>query len=104
MLVAADLAHGICSAACPTFVQFHTVSSQLDPTQIRVMHGVPVTAPARTIVDALDAGSPQEQVELAIRQALARGLTTPRRLRDAARTRSRRVRAIVDATLDDAVL
>ena len=95
MLVAVDLAHGfalqhvrrLCSS-----IRCRSTRPDPDP---RHAHGVPVTAPARTIVDALDAGSPQEQIEVATRQALARGLTTPRRLRDAARTRSRRVRAIV---------
>jgi predicted transcriptional regulator of viral defense system len=85
-----------------TGVQFHTLSSPPDQEQIRIMQGVPVTTPTRTIVDVLDAGTPLEQIELAIHQALTRGLTTPRRLRHAARTRSQRIQAIIDAALDDA--
>jgi len=34
------------------------------------------TSPARSVVDALQAGTQLEQVELAARQALQRGMTT----------------------------
>jgi hypothetical protein len=46
----------------------------------REMLGVPVTSPERTILDVLRDGGPNEQIELAIDQALRRGLTTRRRL------------------------
>lgn len=82
-------------------VRFHTLSSPPDSSQIRVMHGVPVTSPSRTIVDALEAGAPQEQIELAIRQAATRGLITPRRLRDAASTHSQRVQAVINDALNE---
>lgn len=46
----------------------------------REILGVPVTSVERTILDVLREGGPNEQVELAISQALRRGLSTRRRL------------------------
>jgi hypothetical protein len=54
--------------------------------------GLPVTAPARSIVDAAAAGTGPEQIELAVRQAIERGLTTAAQLRVAARRRRYRNR------------
>ncbi len=68
------------------------------------MHGVPTTVPERSIVDSLQAGSQPEQVTMAVRQALERGLTTPRRLRTAAAGRSARVRGFVDRVLSEAAV
>ena len=50
-------------------------------------------------MDALDAGTQPEQVELAIRQALQREMITPRRLRAAAAQRPDRVRPFVEQAL-----
>lgn len=81
-------------------VRLHTLSRPPEKTEIREIAGLPVTSPERTIVDALEAGAQPEQIELAIRQALARGLTTPRRLRVAASTRPARVRRFIERRLD----
>ncbi|MGH3979552.1 MAG: hypothetical protein ACRDRZ_11225 [Pseudonocardiaceae bacterium] len=56
----------------------------------------------RSIVDSLQAGTALEQVELAARQAMERGLSTPRRLRKAAVERSDRVRRFVEQILTGA--
>jgi predicted transcriptional regulator of viral defense system len=80
-------------------VRFHTLEQPPGSKEVRSLHGVPVTSPERTIVDALAAGTQPEQIELATAQALERGLTTPRRLRAAAAHRSARVRDLVDRTL-----
>jgi predicted transcriptional regulator of viral defense system len=77
-------------------VRFHTLQDPPDQNEIRRLAGVPVTSPERSIVDSLEAGTQPEQIELAIRQALQRGLTTSRRLRAAAAGRPTRVRAFVD--------
>lgn len=50
--------------------------------------GMPVTAPARTIVDVLDEIQP-EQAEMAVDQALRQGLVTPRQLREEAARRGK---------------
>lgn len=64
----------------------------------REVSGVTATSPERTIVDCIDDGTQPEQVELAIRQALRRGLTTTRRLTGAAAL-SARARDLVDAVV-----
>jgi hypothetical protein len=61
-----------------------------------------VTTPERSIVDALEAGAQPEQIELAIHQALERGLTTPRRLRAVASRRSARARELIERSLEPA--
>lgn len=50
--------------------------------------GLPLTAPARTLVDVIDELQP-EQAVMAVRQALERGLLTDRQLRDEAGRRGR---------------
>lgn len=77
-------------------VRLHTLTRPLAGEEIREISGVTATSPERTIVDCIDGGTQPEQVELAIRQALRRGLTTTRRLTDAAAL-SNRARDLVDA-------
>lgn len=81
-------------------VQLHMLNRPPESTEVREIAGLPVTSPERTIVDALETGAQPEQVELAVRQALDRGLTTPRRLRAAAATRPARVRQFVERHLN----
>ncbi len=80
-------------------VSLHTLSRPPGETEVREIAGLPVTSPERTIVDALEAGAQPEQVEMAIRQALERGLTSSRRLRAAASTRPARVRKLIESRL-----
>ncbi len=80
-------------------VRFHTLEHPPAGKEVRSLHGIPVTSPERTVVDALAAGTQPEQIELATAQALKRGLTTPRRLRAAAEHRSARVRDLVERSL-----
>jgi predicted transcriptional regulator of viral defense system len=80
-------------------VQLHTLARELSVEEIREVSGVNATSPERTIVDCIDAGAQPEQVELAIRQALQRGLTTARRLTSATAARSARTRDLVEATI-----
>lgn len=74
-------------------VRIHT---HAEPVEVRTMAGVPVTSPERGVVDTLEDGAQPEQIELAIRQALDRGLTTANRLRTAAANRSAHVRVLVN--------
>lgn len=62
-------------------VRLHALERPPGPSEVRTVEGVPVTSPERSIVDSPEAGTQLEQVELAIGQALERGLTTPSRLR-----------------------
>jgi predicted transcriptional regulator of viral defense system len=82
-------------------VRLHTADRPPGPKEIQTIAGLPVTRPERSIVDALDSGAQPEQIELAIGQALERGLTTPSRLRRAAGLRSARVRQFVERKLDE---
>lgn len=54
--------------------------SQLDEEDVMNYEGVPVTTPARSIVDAASSGTPPDQIERAVRQAIERGLASPERL------------------------
>ena len=56
----------------------------LAPADVTEYEGLPVTTPARSIVDAAAAGTGPEQIEAAIRQAIERGLATVDQLHDAA--------------------
>ncbi len=82
-------------------VRFHTAERPPGPGETRRVAGIAVTSPERTIVDSLEAGTQLEQIELAVSQALERGLTTPRRLRAAAADRSTRVQKFIERLLPE---
>jgi predicted transcriptional regulator of viral defense system len=84
-----------------TGVRLHTLNRPPEKAEVRSVAGLPVTSPERSIVDALAAGTQPEQIEIAVHQALARGLTTPRRLRAAASPRSAQVRKFIERNLDE---
>ncbi|MGH2937271.1 MAG: type IV toxin-antitoxin system AbiEi family antitoxin domain-containing protein [Solirubrobacterales bacterium] len=81
-------------------VQLHTAHRPPTKKEVQTVAGLPVTDPARSIVDSLETGAQPEQIEMAIHQALDRGLMTPRRLRAAAKSRPERVRRFVARTLE----
>lgn len=81
-------------------VRAHTLEAPLKASEVRQVAGVQVTSPERTLIDALEDGIQPEQVELGIRQALDRGLTTPRRLRESAAKRSARIRAAIEDAVE----
>lgn len=83
-------------------VRLHTPAHAPGSGEIRQVNGVPVSSPERTILDALQTGAQPEQIEAAVRQSIERGLTTPRRLRAAAASRSRRIRSVIEFSLDRA--
>lgn len=83
-------------------VQLHTTKRPPADTEVQVIAGLPVTTPERSIVDALETGAQPEQIELALQQALERGLTTPRRLQQVASLRSARVRKLIERNLEAA--
>jgi predicted transcriptional regulator of viral defense system len=80
-------------------VRFHTLERPPGPSEIRLIMGMPVTSPERTIVDSLQAGTQPEQIELALHQALDRGLTTPKRMRAALTGRPARVSGLIEHVL-----
>lgn len=80
-------------------IQLHTSERPPGRSEVREIAGLPVTSPERTIVDCLEAGTQLDQIELAVGQALDRGLTTTNRLRQAASGRSARVQRFIEQTL-----
>jgi predicted transcriptional regulator of viral defense system len=83
-------------------VRIHTLERPPVGSEIQTLHGIPVTTPARSIVDALESGTQPEQIEMAITQALERAIATPRRIRAATEGHSRRTRRFIDRTLAEA--
>lgn len=82
-------------------VRLHTLNEPPTKREVCEIAGLPVTRPERTIVDAIGTGTQPEQIQMAIRQALERGLTTPRRLRTAASRGSARARKLIERTLEE---
>lgn len=80
-------------------VTIHTTTRPLRPADIVVRDGLRLTSSARTILDAAEAGTAPEQIEMAALQALGRGLATRRQLEEGARERGRRVATLVTGAL-----
>lgn len=76
-------------------VRIHTTTRPLTDSEVTVREGIPVTSVTRTLVDVADKGTAPDQVELAVRQALERGLTTPGRLEQSISQRNRRVQDLI---------
>jgi predicted transcriptional regulator of viral defense system len=83
-------------------VAIHTTTRPLGPGDVVTREGIPVTSPARSIVDAAEAGTAPDQVVMAAREAIDRGLATTSKLRAAARGRGSRVERLVERALDEA--
>lgn len=80
-------------------VKIHTTSRPLQPGDLTYRAGMVVTSASRTILDAAEAGTAPDQIELAVVQAIRRGLALPDQLQREARTRSRRVAALIASAL-----
>lgn len=84
-------------------VRIHTTTRPFESKDVVVREEMRMTSVARTIVDCAGAGTGPEQIEMAVREAVSRAMTTPRRLLDAAEPRSSRVRELIDHSLTLAV-
>lgn len=60
----------------PPGVTLHTTVVPVPEDEIVLLDGIRLTSPTRTILDAAEIGVAPEQVEMAIHQAVQRGLTT----------------------------
>jgi predicted transcriptional regulator of viral defense system len=89
-------------ARAPSGVTLHTATTPIPDTDIVTRHGMLVTIPARTIIDAARSGTAPEQIQLAIRQALAEGRTTANDLTERAKLTGGHVAALVDRTTREA--
>jgi predicted transcriptional regulator of viral defense system len=79
-------------------VRLHTSEDPPTGKELSMVGGLPVTGVERSILDSFESGAQPEQIELAIHQALERGLTTSSRLRQSAARRPKRVRQFVEGT------
>ncbi len=98
--VIADRVHLIVPRArrglhAPPGVAVHTTSCPLRPDEVTTVDGIPVTTPARSIVDAAEAGTGPEQIEMAVDQALERRLATVEALHGYASERGSRVAGLI---------
>jgi predicted transcriptional regulator of viral defense system len=83
-------------------MHLHFASEPVAARERQSVLGLPVTTVERTIADYIqDAGQP-EQAEIAVSQAIAKGLTTAPRLRAAAARHSGRVRDLIERAIEQA--
>jgi predicted transcriptional regulator of viral defense system len=83
----------------PSGVIIHTTTRPWRDGEVRRHEGIRLTSPERTILDAAEAGTQPEQIEMAIAQALRRGLIDAHQLKARAGVRGRRVANLVERTL-----
>jgi predicted transcriptional regulator of viral defense system len=77
----------------------HTTTRAWGDGEVRRHEGIRITSPERTILDAAEAGTQPEQIEMAIAQARRRGWIDASHLRSRARVRGRRVANLVERAL-----
>ena len=83
-------------------VRIHTTSRPPAPDEVVRRFGVRVTAPARTIVDAAEAGADPAVIVEAVGRALGTGLVSADELRAASEHRSGRVRNLIRRAIAEA--
>ena len=79
-------------------VKMHT--TKLDDEDITLYDGFRITTVARTIVDVFSAHADQDQVHLAITQAISQGMTTPEKLIYQAQKRSKNIRKEIKSLIN----
>ena len=82
-------------------VAIHTTTRRLGKSEVVLRDGIRVTAPARSIIDAAEAGTAPEQIIAAVGQALDRGMATESKLLGVAKTRGGRVERLVRQVLEE---
>jgi predicted transcriptional regulator of viral defense system len=86
----------------PSGVTLHTATAPIPDSDIATRHGIRVTTPPRTIIDAARSGTAPEQIQMAVRQALQEGRTTPDQLVEYAERNGGHVAALVKHTTQEA--
>jgi predicted transcriptional regulator of viral defense system len=86
----------------PAGVTLHTATTAIPDDEITTRQGIRASAPSRSIIDAASSGTAPEQIQMAIRQALEQGRTTPRQLTDLAERHGGQVAALVRRTTQEA--
>jgi hypothetical protein len=83
-------------------VRIHTTTRPFRSDEVVTLHGVRLTAPTRSTLDAAEAGTEPDYIIQAVAQALDRRLLTPQELLAAADERPARVRQLIVRALEDA--
>ncbi len=76
-------------------VRIHTPARPFGRSDVITRHSLRLTSPTRTILDAAEAGTGPEQIEMAIEQTVERGLVLPAELLERTAERGGRVRNLV---------
>jgi predicted transcriptional regulator of viral defense system len=76
-------------------------TNRLDPPDVTTVAGLPVTTVPRTIADVAASGLAEEQISLAVRQALERGLVSELDLELYASTRGGRPQRLISEALQE---
>lgn len=85
----------------PSGTKLHTTSLPLAASDVVTREGLRVTSPARSIVDAAQAGTQPKQIALAVQHALAGGIATRGDLLKCAELRGGRVAELIRRTLEE---
>jgi predicted transcriptional regulator of viral defense system len=82
-------------------ITIHTTTKPFNSLDLVTRDGIRVTSAGRTILDAAEYGTGPEQIQMAVHQAIDRGLVTRNQLIQDARGRSRRVANLVASALQE---
>jgi predicted transcriptional regulator of viral defense system len=85
--------------SAPDGVEIHTIIDPIDPTDTIVREGLRLTSPVRTILDSAETGTAPEHIEMAVQQALRRGLIFPYEIREASNRHGKRIADLVERIL-----
>ncbi len=80
-------------------VTIHTTVRPFRSGDLAFREGMVITSATRSILDAAEAGAPAEQIELAVVQAVERGLAVPKQLCERAALRGKRVASLIEGAL-----
>ena len=76
-------------------IKVHTTAKSIVQEDTVIRDGIIITSPVRSILDAAEAGVAPEQIEIAVAQAINRGLATARQLQEKAYERGSRVDKLI---------
>ncbi len=85
-------------------VKIHTTTKRFEPQEVQEREGMRVSAPPRAIMDTAGSGVAPDQVVLAVREALDRGLASRGELLEAVLGRSARVQELVRRGVQEALV
>ena len=83
-------------------IRVHT--NQLNPTDVTYFAGLPITTISRTIVDCAFAHVEDDQIRMAVFQALQRGMTTKQKLISQTANRPKRVQKLINRIVEEVTL